>query len=337
MGRIDPRHWSRTFVSLVCSVALTVGLVGCRGDEAWTTYTAEDGLAHDAVESVAAGPDGVLWAGTHAGVSGFDGQQWTTYTNQDAPIDSPSVDAMTTGPDGVLWVGSWEGVASFDGERWTAHEGLPDWPVTAVTVIGEEGALAASDGVYRFDGERWERIEGSPHAEIGSFAVGGDGTVWMATRTTSSDGEVLFEFDGQEWSGHVGGEDADGTADGEVVPGRLIRAVAVDGDGVLWAGTDQGLASHEDGQWARHSVEDGLPHKGVRALTVDHDDEVWVATVEEGVPDPEHAVTRFDGQQWTSYTTEDGLPDGWVNDLTVDDNGTVWAATDAGLARFDAR
>lgn len=332
MGWTARRNWSGAIVSLLCGAALAAGLAGCRGERAWTTYTADDGLAHDAVEAVAAGSDGVVWAGTHAGVSAFDGQEWTTYTSRDAPIGN-WVDAIATSGDGELWVGSGEGVASFDGEQWTAHNGLPDWPVTAVAVTGEDELLAASTGVYRYDGERWQRLEGSPHEEVGSFAVADDGTVWMALATVSGE-EVLLEFDGEGWTRHVSHQGSDVVSDGEVVPGRLVRTVAVDDDGVLWAGTDQGLASYERGKWTHHTADGSLSHVGVRALTVDHDGDVWIATLDEGVSDPDHAVARFDGQRWVSYSTDDGLPDGWVNDLTVDDDGTVWAATDGGLARF---
>ncbi len=330
------RYWPRVASSLVVGVVLAAGVAACQGDQAWTAYTVEDGLAHDAVESVATGPDGVVWAATHAGVSRVDGQEWTTYTSQDAPIDSRIHD-LATGADGEVWVGSGKGVASYDGEQWTRHDGLPDWPVTAITVIDEGEVLAVSDGVYRSDGQRWRRVEGSPHQQVGSLAVADDGTVWMAP-TTVIDGEALFEFEGQEWTDHVTRENADITsdhADGEVVPGRVVRDLEV-ADGALWAGTDEGLASYEYGTWSRHVVDDGLPQGGVQALTVDRDGDVWLAIAEEDATDPEYAVAHFDGQRWNSYTTADGLPDGRINDLTVDDDGTVWAATSAGLASFHA-
>jgi len=61
-------------------------------DEAWTTYTTDDGLAGNFVHSIAVAPDETLWFGTFNGVSRFDGrtlraepqgEAWTTYTTDD--------------------------------------------------------------------------------------------------------------------------------------------------------------------------------------------------------------------------------------------------------------
>ncbi|QBI20142.1 hypothetical protein ER308_11595 [Egibacter rhizosphaerae] len=143
--------------TFACGAVLAAGLGGCEDEQAWRTYTADDGLAHDAVESVEIGPGGVVWAGTHAGVSRFDDQEWTTLSHQQAAPIGSRADQVAVGPDGGAWVASWEGVASFDGQRWSAHgeaDGLPDWPVTAVAVTDDEEVLAASESVYRFDGRR---------------------------------------------------------------------------------------------------------------------------------------------------------------------------------------
>ena len=41
------------------------------GDEAWTVYTTEEGLASDTVLTVAVAPDGTVWAGTTKGLSRY--------------------------------------------------------------------------------------------------------------------------------------------------------------------------------------------------------------------------------------------------------------------------
>ncbi|MFP4636727.1 MAG: two-component regulator propeller domain-containing protein [Nitriliruptoraceae bacterium] len=321
-------------------MALGALLTACGGEQAWTTYTSDDGLASDAVASVTVGNDGTVWAGTHAGATSIAGERWTSHSPQDGPVGSLVVDVSVDGDDRV-WAASTDGLATFDGERWEADGGavsLPDWPASALTVAGDGRVLAGSDGLYRLeeDGQRWRRLpEGPDSVDYATLTVADDGTVWAAPDVVSG-GQALFEYDGSDWTVHVTSEDPDADANpAGVLPGRLVRDVVVDADGTVWAGTDQGLASYDGEGWTHRGTEDGLPHAGVHALAIDRDGGIWVATLEEGVSEPDHAVSRFDGESWVTYTTDDGLPDGWVEDLAVGDDGSVWAATQSGLARYE--
>jgi ligand-binding sensor domain-containing protein len=51
-------------------------------DGEWTTFTTHDGLAGDAVTSVAVADDGTVWAGTHDGLSRFQNDSWTSYVGR---------------------------------------------------------------------------------------------------------------------------------------------------------------------------------------------------------------------------------------------------------------
>jgi len=62
----------------------------------------------------------VLWFGTADGVSRFDGQTWTTYTEEDGLADN-SVYAIAVDADGTLWFGTADGVSRFDGQTWTTY------------------------------------------------------------------------------------------------------------------------------------------------------------------------------------------------------------------------
>jgi len=80
-------------------------------DEAWTTYTARDGLAEDVISCMALAPDGTLWIGAaDNGVSHFDGSTWTNYTAAHGLIDNEIL-SMVLAPDGVLWASSINGVS----------------------------------------------------------------------------------------------------------------------------------------------------------------------------------------------------------------------------------
>jgi len=168
--------------------------------EAWTTYTAADGLASDRVWSIVAAPDGTLWFGTPEGISRFDGETWTTYTERDGLVDN-YVQAVAVAPGGALWVGTWGGgVSRFDGETWTTYteeDGLASDLVSSIAVAPDSTLLfgASGGGVSRFDGETWATYRslssGLVSDWVDALAVDGQGGVWVA-----ADGQLCVVDEG---------------------------------------------------------------------------------------------------------------------------------------------
>jgi ligand-binding sensor domain-containing protein len=78
----------------------------------WTTFTEEDGLAHNQVTSIATAPGGVIWVDTVMGISRFDGKHWDTYTINRAGV-APSANSIAVGPDGTAWAAIGGGVARY--------------------------------------------------------------------------------------------------------------------------------------------------------------------------------------------------------------------------------
>lgn len=63
------------------------------------------------VGSIAVAPDGALWFGTRRnGISRFDGQTWTTYTEDDGLAGN---NVMSMAPDCALWFGTSGGVSHY--------------------------------------------------------------------------------------------------------------------------------------------------------------------------------------------------------------------------------
>jgi len=77
------------------------------------------------------------WFGTWgAGLSKFDGKNWTTYTTQNG-LGGNFVHAITIDRNGSLWVGTNGGVSRFDGKEWTTistRDGLIDNNVFSIAV-----------------------------------------------------------------------------------------------------------------------------------------------------------------------------------------------------------
>lgn len=110
------------------------------------------------------------------------------------------------------------------------------------------------------------------------------------------------------------------------LPAEKVYCIAVDGAKV-WAGTDNGLALYENGQWKSFGVKDGLVYPAVLALAIDpqtHD--VWAGTMK--------GLSQLSTGRFKNYTQfNSGLPNDVVFGVCVE-NQNVWAATTNGTARF---
>jgi ligand-binding sensor domain-containing protein len=213
------RAWNVKLVALGAAVALLIlGELAFQWgkQKGWTTYTTRDGLAHNHATAIAVASDGALWFGTRwGGVSLFDGQTWTTYTTDDGLADN-AVLSIAVSPDDALWLGTWQGgVSRFDGETWTTY-------TTADGLVADNNVRSiavAPDGLADND--------------VRSIAVAPDGALWFGTEWGG-----VSRFDGQTWTTYT--------------PANLglarvwVSALAVDGQGRVWVGTDKGLSVFDE-------------------------------------------------------------------------------------------
>ncbi len=348
-----PSEWFRSiFVApdgAVWAGTLREGVARFDG-QTWMAYTEKDGLVDDAVMAIAAAPDGAVWFGTCGltgpaspepprcyGVSRFDGQSWTTFTEADG-LGYNRVSAIAVAADGALWFAtlpiSWEdvsgkgGVSRFDGAGWlTFNEdnGLASNLVYAIAVA-PDGALwfGTAEGVSRYDGAGWTtytEVDGLADNQVNAITVAPDGALLFGTASGVS------RFDGQTWETYA-------------IPGpaeNWTQVIAVGNDGVLWAssgdlgpdGPGKGVSRFDGQTWTNYTAADGLGDNTVLAMAIAPDNTAWFATGNST------GVTRFDGQTWTTFTTQDGLVSDDVYYLALVADGSVWASSSQGASRFD--
>ncbi len=271
---------------------------GSSPGQAWTTFTTEDGLAHNHVTSLLQDREGHPWFGTSGGVSRYDpgsspGQAaWTTFTTEDGLPDD-TVISLLQDREGDLWVGTYTGLSRYGGRTWitfTTEDGLVNDRVESVHQ-DRDGHLwfGTPGGVSRFD-------SGSSPLRRGS---GQAGQSW--TTFTAEDGLV----------------------------GQRVSSILQDRDGVFWFGTQRGGVSHYDGKtWTTFTTKDGLGNDDVHAIFQDRVGHIWFAT--------DGGASRFDGQTWATFTTDDGLADNAVRSSIIQDrDGHLWFGTKRGASRYD--
>lgn len=117
------------------------------------------------------------------------------------------------------------------------------------------------------------------------------------------------------------------TADG--LPDDHVFAVLVDG-GRVWAGTNNGLAVLEHGEWKTYTPADGLAHRAVLSLALDkRTGDVWAGTM--------GGLSRISAGRIDTYTQlNSGLSNDVVYGVSVEGEN-VWVATAAGACRLNTR
>jgi len=157
------------------------------------------------------------------------------------------------------------------------------------------------------------------------------------------------------------------TLDG--LPSNVLSDVEVDGDGLLWIGSVDGLASFDGSRFKTYDVSDGLPSNEITDVTVDRGGNLWVATAkgvasyqsgrfrflddEDGPGDKHTMCVYFDmannlwigtdndglysrtGDGWIHWTTRNGFPVNQIVTVVQAWDRSMWAASWAGISRFD--
>jgi signal transduction histidine kinase/CheY-like chemotaxis protein/ligand-binding sensor domain-containing protein len=116
------------------------------------------------------------------------------------------------------------------------------------------------------------------------------------------------------------------------LPHPVGMALAQDGDGYIWIGTQSGLARW-DGYHMRsfhHDAADAasLPGDFIQALHVDVNGRLWVGTAASG-------ISMYDKNKENFVRLHDELNRGLVSAITSDARGNLWIGTPAGLKYFD--
>ncbi|MHB1309127.1 MAG: two-component regulator propeller domain-containing protein [Limisphaerales bacterium] len=105
------------------------------------SWTSEDGLVDNVVQSLLVTTDGYLWIGTEFGLSRFDGRRFLNFTPANTPalaLAGEDVSALAEGPDGTLWAGTYGGLIRVQGLRFEAFtNGLSERFILQLAPVGD--------------------------------------------------------------------------------------------------------------------------------------------------------------------------------------------------------
>jgi streptogramin lyase len=243
----------------------------------WIPYTEEDGLVSDQVQSITPEPDGSVWLAYRGqeGASHFDGTRWSHVTTDDGLI-SDDVNSISIAPDGSVWFATTEGASRWDREldQWTFHtkaEGLYGNDVRKIVFTPDGTIWFAHNEALTYlvpagseDGQPEWGIYGESHVlPTRKALVSQDGRLWL--------GQVYFDPEIQQWVDTV-------------YRGIQVQGLAVDGQGGLWIGREDGALYIADPvstpreAWLHYDASVGLADDNVQAIALEADDVVWFGT-----------------------------------------------------------
>jgi signal transduction histidine kinase/CheY-like chemotaxis protein len=209
------------------------------------TYGPAAGLATETVMSLAADPQGHIWASTVDGL--FEGSPTPAGTRfhhlPQAPGESlPVTLAVHWDRRGRLWVANWYGIHVREAGQWrhfTSHDGLrhngtsylAETPDGAIW-IGYREPYGVSrlwlDGAH-YEFRHYSHLNGMHSDKVVSIAADRSGRLWVGTD------RGLESFDGSRWVNYDRG-------DGLIWNDCTATALFADADGSIWTGTSRGIS-----------------------------------------------------------------------------------------------
>ncbi len=225
--------------------------------------------------------------------------------------------------EGTVWVGTGGGLNALRPRRIQMVSVPDDWEGRAILSVSPRragGLWVATEGagLYEVFGETTRRYVGSNGlANLFVWSVLEDHrqNLWVGTW-----GGGLFTRTGDRL------QQAPGMAESTVPMPALYEARG----GVLWLGTQMGLARYENGQCQWYTRSNGLALPDVRTIVEDDAGTIWFGMAGGG-------LGRWQGGQIRQFRKADGLPSDFVWSLLAEPGGTLWIGTfGGGLARLQA-
>ncbi|HOY29597.1 MAG TPA: two-component regulator propeller domain-containing protein, partial [Flavobacteriales bacterium] len=109
------------------------------------------------------------------------------------------------------------------------------------------------------------------------------------------------------------------------LPASKVYAAIQDGFGLVWIGTEAGLASYDGNKVTNRGTQEGVAPNGARSLMLDKEGRLWAGHLDGG-------ITVYDGSKFTAYTLGKNMNSA-ITALVGADDGTIWITT-AGHGAF---
>jgi ligand-binding sensor domain-containing protein/serine phosphatase RsbU (regulator of sigma subunit) len=285
------------------------------------TFGSQHGLPPSPVHAFLEAADGTLWLGTAQGL--LVGRAGLFQPEaQDLCQDRPVVQILQD-RNRSIWIlrGDGQLIQSEDGKIFHPRNPPRAWPVEEIRLDGDGNLGIAGNGQFdRVLAGSFEELPPLPLApeEVHAFALGGRGTLWLAT----PNGLMAHGSGGNHLLGTT-----QGMPPGE--PSGLFQS----GNGVLWlnlrapgAGRPLGLARYDGFSFQPWNRQMGLLADEITGVTELPDGTIWLLH--------RRGCSRIRGTDVRTFGVSQGLAGNSPRTILQDPDGNTWVATSGGLSKI---
>lgn len=291
----------------------------------WTVYNAPAAMfGSNAIGNISIDEQGIKWLGNgnvneSDGLLHLWGTEWALIDPSNSGMTTNMVNCLAIDYTNMKYMGTDDGLVIFDGIAWeevnTQNSGIPYGAVNCMA-FDAQGVLWLGVGskLVSFNGISWN-VELEYFSDLTSIAIDNQNVKWIGVKDYYYGG--LIRYNGANMM--IFNEENSG------LPGRQVKYVACDAQGVVWVATSNefeanGLTSYNGSIWTNYSSTNSLlPSNVVHCITVDAWDCKWIGT--------DNGMVLINGTTWTVYnTTNSELPNNCVTAVAVDELGDVWVS-----------
>ncbi|MGA9117910.1 MAG: two-component regulator propeller domain-containing protein [Bacteroidota bacterium] len=295
------------------------------------TWTTEQGLPHNSINSIIQTDDGFLWIATLRGVVRFDGIQFQSiHVPPSVAEHCRNYVALLQSPDGSVWIATEGGgllrVALDSVQVFDPAHGFADDYVTCLALDSTGGLWVgtSSSGIYEAappydlqNARRFTTETGLPSNEIRDICAGESNDAWATTWTgalmrlsTTLEPQVSVVQNLPAKKGYY-----------------LMRRP----DGMVSVSTKDGLYTYHHGQFTL-AIPSAVPGSDFFvSMTQDRDGNTWAGSYLSGLF---RLTPPLAGGSVSVVSKKMGLAGNYVSALCEDTEGSIWVGTEVGLNRL---
>ncbi|KAA3613010.1 MAG: hybrid sensor histidine kinase/response regulator [Calditrichaeota bacterium] len=320
--------------------------------------TGENGLSQQGVQAIFQDKESYLWFGTQAGLNRYDGESFEIFSIPDGLVNDRINDIVQDNNDNI-WVATNNGIARWDNPEFTSfgiEHGLSNKFVNRL-FVDKNGLLwcGTHDGINIWDGSSFtspQYLNAFNGLSINDFYLDNE-KVWVATNgglyvinkksitdtlisTTRPVISIIKDTSHRLWVGLK--NEIQVFSSGELVgyysknDGIELSAkydFFIDSRGVIWFGTQSGVAKVFNNKVELISEKQGLQISNVLKIIKDKEHNMWFGGI--------GGIAKFPNQAFKNYSSKDGLGSPVTRPITRDKYNNLWVGTNGGLSVFDGQ
>ncbi len=308
---------------------LCVQVIAAQAQYRFDSWTTDNGLPQNSVNSMLQTADGYLWFTTLDGLVRFDGVKFTVFNKSNSKnLPTNRLIDLIIDDENSLWICTEAGglvrYANGEFQAFTTADGLPSNTVYEVLKDSDGGVLAFTrNGIARFADNRFSPVIDEKNRDYHEF------------RIYPAPSGIRFELNAEAL---IAGKDGNKTS--YDLPPNLTKILTPnfnffyfvkmfeDRDGTLWLWVNPGkLFKFKDDVFDEITAT-GMPSSVVRVITQDRQGDIWLGSEREG-------ACRLSQNKFVCFDSTKGLTGNFVTDIFSDREGTLWMATnDKGICRL---